>query len=63
MSFVGCYANLEQIISHELVPDKNKRADMEVMFENGTQGLVDVPASWSQSYCTGKIVPNKVINS
>ena len=43
MSFVGCYANLEQIINHELVPDKNKRADMEVRFENSTQGLVDVP--------------------
>ena len=43
MTFVGSYSNLEQIITHELVPDKNKRADMEVRFENSTQGLVDVP--------------------
>ena len=64
VSKVGCYANLEQIINHELVPDKNKRADMVVRFENGTQDLVDVTVvhPGAISYCTGKIVPNKGIN-
>ena len=54
VSKVGCYANLEQIINHELVPDKNKRADMVVRFENGTQDLVDVTVvhPGAISYCS-----------
>ena len=48
----------------DVTVDKNKRADMVVRFENGTQDLVDVTVvhPGAISYCTGKIVPNKGIN-